>query len=31
MAGYWDGPEGEQCPQRTWLTTRVGAAVGEGR
>lgn len=28
MAGYWDGPEGEQCPQRTWLTTRVGAAVG---
>ncbi|XP_068012484.1 NADH dehydrogenase [ubiquinone] 1 alpha subcomplex subunit 11 [Melanerpes formicivorus] len=28
MAGYWDGPEGEQCPSRTWLTTRVGAAVG---
>lgn len=31
MAGYWDGPEGEQCPQRTWLTARVGAAAGEGR
>ncbi|XP_062366164.1 NADH dehydrogenase [ubiquinone] 1 alpha subcomplex subunit 11 [Cinclus cinclus] len=28
MAGYWDGPEGEQCPQRTWLATRVGAAAG---
>ncbi|NWT59091.1 NDUAB dehydrogenase, partial [Erythrocercus mccallii] len=28
MAGYWDGPEGEQCPQRTWLTTRAGAAAG---
>ncbi|KAM4658272.1 NADH dehydrogenase [ubiquinone] 1 alpha subcomplex subunit 11 [Amazona ochrocephala] len=28
MAGYWDGPEGEQCPRRTWLTTRVGAAAG---
>ncbi|XP_027561947.1 NADH dehydrogenase [ubiquinone] 1 alpha subcomplex subunit 11 [Neopelma chrysocephalum] len=28
MAGYWDGPEGEQCAQRTWLTTRVGAAAG---
>lgn len=31
MAGYWDGPEGEQCPQRTWLTTRVGAAAGGHR
>ncbi|XP_030365162.1 NADH dehydrogenase [ubiquinone] 1 alpha subcomplex subunit 11 [Strigops habroptila] len=28
MAGYWDGPEGEQCPRRAWLTTRVGAAAG---
>ncbi|XP_054252259.1 NADH dehydrogenase [ubiquinone] 1 alpha subcomplex subunit 11 [Indicator indicator] len=28
MDAYWDGPEGEQCPSRTWLTTRVGAAVG---
>ncbi|KAI6072161.1 NADH dehydrogenase [ubiquinone] 1 alpha subcomplex subunit 11 [Aix galericulata] len=28
MAGYWDGPEGEECPRRTWLTTRVGAAAG---
>ncbi|XP_030322225.1 NADH dehydrogenase [ubiquinone] 1 alpha subcomplex subunit 11 [Calypte anna] len=28
MAGYWDGPEGEDCPRRTWLTTRVGAAAG---
>ncbi|NWR19692.1 NDUAB dehydrogenase, partial [Emberiza fucata] len=28
MAGYWDGPEGEKCPQRTWLATRVGAAAG---
>uniref|UniRef100_A0A8C8BC05 NADH dehydrogenase [ubiquinone] 1 alpha subcomplex subunit 11 n=1 Tax=Otus sunia TaxID=257818 RepID=A0A8C8BC05_9STRI len=31
MAGYWDGPEGEECPRRTWLTTRVGAAAGEAR
>ncbi|NXX97231.1 NDUAB dehydrogenase, partial [Centropus bengalensis] len=28
MADYWDYPEGEQCPRRSWLTTRVGAAVG---
>ncbi|NWU91752.1 NDUAB dehydrogenase, partial [Upupa epops] len=28
MAGYWDGPEGEECPQRTWLSTRVGATIG---
>ncbi|KAM6113643.1 NADH dehydrogenase [ubiquinone] 1 alpha subcomplex subunit 11 [Phoenicopterus ruber ruber] len=28
MAGYWDGPEGEECPRRTWLATRVGAAAG---
>ncbi|XP_015741946.2 NADH dehydrogenase [ubiquinone] 1 alpha subcomplex subunit 11 [Coturnix japonica] len=28
MAGYWDGPEGERCPERTWLSTRVGAAAG---
>ncbi|NXM63715.1 NDUAB dehydrogenase, partial [Illadopsis cleaveri] len=28
---YWDGPEGEQCPQRTWLATRVGAAAGGHR
>lgn len=31
MAGYWDGPEGEECPRRTWLTTRVGAAAGKER
>ncbi|NWS62081.1 NDUAB dehydrogenase, partial [Chunga burmeisteri] len=30
MASYWDGPEGEECPRRTWLTTRVGAAAGGG-
>lgn len=29
MAGYWDGPEGEECARRTWLTTRVGVAAGE--
>ncbi|NXW83223.1 NDUAB dehydrogenase, partial [Alopecoenas beccarii] len=28
MAGYWDGPEGKDCPQRTWLTTRLGATAG---
>ncbi|KAM6310853.1 NADH dehydrogenase [ubiquinone] 1 alpha subcomplex subunit 11 isoform 2-T2 [Podargus strigoides] len=28
MAEYWDGPEGEDCPRRTWFTTRVSAAVG---
>ncbi|NXN97724.1 NDUAB dehydrogenase, partial [Rhinopomastus cyanomelas] len=28
MGGYWEGPEGEDCPRRTWLTTRVGAALG---
>ncbi|NWI87539.1 NDUAB dehydrogenase, partial [Pitta sordida] len=28
MAGYWDSPEGERCPERTWLSTRVGAAAG---
>ncbi|XP_069734323.1 NADH dehydrogenase [ubiquinone] 1 alpha subcomplex subunit 11 [Phaenicophaeus curvirostris] len=28
MPGYWDGPEGEQCPRRAGLCTRVGAAAG---
>ncbi|NXP71271.1 NDUAB dehydrogenase, partial [Ramphastos sulfuratus] len=28
MAEYWDEPEGQDCPRRTWLTTRVGAAAG---
>ncbi|NXC48591.1 NDUAB dehydrogenase, partial [Penelope pileata] len=28
MAGYWDGPEGEECPRRSWLCTRVAAAAG---
>ncbi|NWQ83845.1 NDUAB dehydrogenase, partial [Columbina picui] len=28
MEEYWETPEGEACPRRTWLTTRLGATVG---
>ncbi|KAM8794865.1 NADH dehydrogenase [ubiquinone] 1 alpha subcomplex subunit 11 [Eudromia elegans] len=28
MESYWDGTEGEDCPRRTWLTTRLGATAG---
>ncbi|XP_053559012.1 NADH dehydrogenase [ubiquinone] 1 alpha subcomplex subunit 11 [Bombina bombina] len=26
--GYWEIPEGTDCVKKTWLTTRVGAALG---
>ncbi|XP_060640853.2 NADH dehydrogenase [ubiquinone] 1 alpha subcomplex subunit 11 [Anolis sagrei] len=28
MSGYWDIPEGTECAKKTWLTGRLGAAVG---
>ncbi|OCU00522.1 NADH dehydrogenase [ubiquinone] 1 alpha subcomplex subunit 11 [Xenopus laevis] len=26
--GYWDIPDGTECVQKTWLTTKLGAALG---
>ncbi|XP_029988934.1 NADH dehydrogenase [ubiquinone] 1 alpha subcomplex subunit 11 [Sphaeramia orbicularis] len=26
--GYWDEPEGAGCVQKTWITTKLGTAVG---
>ncbi|XP_035504179.1 NADH dehydrogenase [ubiquinone] 1 alpha subcomplex subunit 11 [Scophthalmus maximus] len=26
--GYWDVPEGTDCVDKTWTTTKVGAALG---
>ncbi|XP_053147734.1 NADH dehydrogenase [ubiquinone] 1 alpha subcomplex subunit 11 [Hemicordylus capensis] len=26
--GYWDIPEGTDCARKTWLTGRLGAAIG---
>ncbi|XP_042339972.1 NADH dehydrogenase [ubiquinone] 1 alpha subcomplex subunit 11 isoform X1 [Plectropomus leopardus] len=26
--GYWDSPEGTDCVQKTWITTKVATALG---
>uniref|UniRef100_A0A3P9H3K4 NADH dehydrogenase [ubiquinone] 1 alpha subcomplex subunit 11 n=1 Tax=Oryzias latipes TaxID=8090 RepID=A0A3P9H3K4_ORYLA len=26
--GYWDLPEGSDCVQKTWITTKLGTALG---
>ncbi|XP_059197556.1 NADH dehydrogenase [ubiquinone] 1 alpha subcomplex subunit 11 [Centropristis striata] len=26
--GYWDIPEGTNCVEKTWVTTKLGAAIG---
>ncbi|XP_067871933.1 NADH dehydrogenase [ubiquinone] 1 alpha subcomplex subunit 11 [Heterodontus francisci] len=26
--GYWDAGDGEECPSKTWETTRAGAGLG---
>uniref|UniRef100_UPI00398F4061 NADH dehydrogenase [ubiquinone] 1 alpha subcomplex subunit 11 n=1 Tax=Pristiophorus japonicus TaxID=55135 RepID=UPI00398F4061 len=26
--GYWDTEDGDECPTKTWETTRVGAGIG---
>ncbi|XP_015267723.1 PREDICTED: NADH dehydrogenase [ubiquinone] 1 alpha subcomplex subunit 11 [Gekko japonicus] len=28
MSGYWDIPEGTNCPRKTWLLGRLGAGLG---
>ncbi|XP_063003144.1 NADH dehydrogenase [ubiquinone] 1 alpha subcomplex subunit 11 isoform X2 [Elgaria multicarinata webbii] len=28
MSGYWDTPEGTDCPRKAWLAGRLGAALG---
>ncbi|XP_048353360.1 NADH dehydrogenase [ubiquinone] 1 alpha subcomplex subunit 11 [Sphaerodactylus townsendi] len=28
MSGYWDIPEGTDCPRKAWLLTRLGAGLG---
>ncbi|KAH1174591.1 NADH dehydrogenase [ubiquinone] 1 alpha subcomplex subunit 11 [Mauremys mutica] len=28
MAGYWEIPEGTNCPRKAWITGRLGAALG---
>lgn len=27
--GYWDIPEGSDCVQKTWITTKLGTALGK--
>ncbi|XP_069784043.1 NADH dehydrogenase [ubiquinone] 1 alpha subcomplex subunit 11 [Narcine bancroftii] len=26
--GFWDSPDGEDCPKKLWETTRLGAGLG---
>ncbi|XP_074834603.1 NADH dehydrogenase [ubiquinone] 1 alpha subcomplex subunit 11 [Carettochelys insculpta] len=28
MSGYWESPEGTDCARKTWITGRIGAALG---
>ncbi|XP_060088733.1 NADH dehydrogenase [ubiquinone] 1 alpha subcomplex subunit 11 [Heteronotia binoei] len=28
MSGYWDIPEGTDCPRKAWLLGRLGAGLG---
>ncbi|XP_072294652.1 NADH dehydrogenase [ubiquinone] 1 alpha subcomplex subunit 11 [Eucyclogobius newberryi] len=26
--GYWDSPDGTQCVEKAWITTKLGTAIG---